>query len=221
MARRKIPPMRRHKTQREPKRRFILFCEGRNTEPAYFSALKRVWTGALISVESKPGVGVPMTIAREAVKFAKSEGLTKSSRRKKSSFERKDEVWAVFDRDTHPNFDAAVKFCLDNSVGVARSNPCFELWLILHERDCDRPDSSDAIQRTLKELRPEYDRHIGKIPDCDEMVIRVESAERRGNVLVDRRREEGNPYGNPSTTVGMLTKAIRLANELSRRKLSE
>ena len=218
MARRKIAPMRRHKTQREPKRRFILFCEGRNTEPAYFSALKRVWTGALISVESKPGVGVPMTIAREAVKFAKSEGLTKSSRRKKSSFERKDEVWAVFDRDTHPNFDAAVKFCLDNSVGVARSNPCFELWLILHERDCDRPDSSDDIQRTLKRLRPEYDRHIGKIPNCDEMVIRVESAERRGNVLVDRRREEGNPYGNPSTTVGMLTKAIRLANELSRRK---
>ena len=218
MARRKIARMRRHKTQREPKRRFILFCEGRNTEPAYFSALKRVWTGALISVESKPGVGVPMTIAREAVKFAKSEGLAKSSRRKKSSFERKDEVWAVFDRDTHPNFDAAVKFCLDNSVGVARSNPCFELWLILHERDCDRPDSSDDIQRTLKKLRPEYGRHTGKTPDCGEMVSRVESAERRGNVLVNRRREEGNPYGNPSTTVGMLTKAIRLADELSRRK---
>ena len=218
MARRKIAPMRWHKTQREPKRRFILFCEGRNTEPAYFSALKRVRTGALISVESKPGVGVPMTIATQAVKFAKSEGLTKSSRRKKSSFERKDKVWAVFDRDNHPNFDEALKFCLDNNVGVALSNPCFELWLILHESDHNRPDSSDDIQRMLERLRPEYDRRRGKTPDCDDIVTRVESAEGRGNALIERREEEGNPYGNPSTTVGMLTKAIRLADELARRK---
>lgn len=218
MAPRKIPPTRRHRTRREPKRQFTLFCEGRNTEPAYFSALKRALSGTLISVKPKPGVGVPMTIATEAVKFAKSKGLTKSSRRKKFSFEEKDEVWAVFDRDNHPNFDEAVKYCLDNSVGVARSNPCFELWLVLHESDYDRPDCCDDIQRVLERLRPEYDRRRGKTPDCDEMVARVESAEGRGNVLIERRGEEDNPYGNPSTTVGMLTEAIRLANELARRK---
>ena len=218
MPRRKISPMRRHKTQREPKRRFTLFCEGQNTEPAYFSALKRAWAGTLIIVESKPGVGVPKTIATQAVEYARSEGLAKSSRRKKSSFERKDEVWAVFDRDNHPNFDEAVRDCLDNGVGVARSNPCFELWLILHESDYDKPDSSNNIQRALEGLRPEYDRRRGKIPDCDEMVTRVESAEGRGNVLVERREQEGKPYGNPSTTVGKLTRAIRLADELSRRK---
>ncbi|MCY4005549.1 MAG: hypothetical protein OXE84_01785, partial [Rhodobacteraceae bacterium] len=33
---------RRSKPKREPKIRFTLFCEGRNTEPAYFKALEKV-----------------------------------------------------------------------------------------------------------------------------------------------------------------------------------
>ena len=217
MASHKIPLIRRRKPNREPKQRFILFCEGKNTEPVYFSALKRTLTGALITVETKRGVGVPMTIATEAVKFAKSEGLTKKSRRKKNSFEENDEVWAVFDRDEHPNFDEAISLCQANNVGVARSNPCFELWLILHERDYDRPDHRKDVQRALKNLRPEYDNHGRKVPDCNDLVTRVEAAEERGKVLVERRQEEGIPYGNPSTTVGMLTRAIRIANESARR----
>ena len=217
MARYKIPPIRRQKSRRESKRHFFLFCEGKNTEPAYFTALKRTLAGALITVETKPGVGVPMTIATEAVNFAKSQGLTKTSRRKKNSFEENDEVWAVFDRDKHPNFDDAVSLCQANSVGVARSNPCFELWLILHEKDYDRPDHRNAVQRELKNLRPEYDNHRGKIPDCDDLVTRVELAEERGEAMVKRREVERNPHGNPSTTVGMLTRAIRIANESARR----
>ena len=217
MARYKIPPIRRQKSRRESKRHCFLFCEGKNTEPAYFSALKRTLAGALITVETKPGVGVPMTIATEAVKFAKSQGMTKTSRRKKNSFEENDEVWAVFDRDEHPNFDDAVSLCQANSVGVARSNPCFELWLILHERDYDRPNHRNAVQRALKKLRPEYDNHSRKVPDCNDMVTRVESAEERGKVLVERREEEGIPHSNPSATVGMLTRAIRIANESARR----
>ena len=216
MARRTLP-IRRRRSHIEPKRRFILFCEGKNTEPTYFSALKRTWTGALIDVETRPGVGVPMTIARAAVGYAKSEGLTKASRRKKYSFEEKDEVWAVFNRDEHPKFNQAVSLCQDNNVGVALSNPCFELWLILHERDYDRPNHHHAVQKELKNLRPEYDNQKRKIPDCNDLVTRVKSAEKRGEVLINRRVTEGNPRGNPSTTIGILTRAIWIANESARR----
>ena len=216
MARR-TPPIGRRRWHKEPKRRFTLFCEGKNTEPAYFSALKRTLTGALIDVVTRPGVGVPMTIAEKAVERAKSEGLTRSSRRKKNSFEEKDEVWAVFDRDEHPNFNEAVSKCLDNNVRVALSNPCFELWLILHVRDYDQPNHHHVVQKDLKNLRPEYDNQKRKIPDCDELVTRVESAETREIVLIKRREEEGDPFGNPSTTVGKLTRAIRMANESARR----
>ncbi len=158
-----------------------------------------------------------MTVAEQAVKFAKAEGLTKSSRRKKNLFEEKDEVWAVFDRDQHPEFSKAVDLCQANNVGVARSDPCFELWLILHETDYDQPNHHHAIQRELKKLRPEYDDRKRKIPDCDDMVTRVELAERRGEDQLNRREVEGDPYGNPSTTVGSLTKAIREADKSARR----
>ena len=33
-----------------------------------------------------------------------------------------------------------------------------------------------------------------------------------------RRENEGSPYGNPSTTVGRLTREIRAADELARPK---
>ena len=49
-----------------------------------------------------------MTIAKAAVAYAKSEGLVPRSRRRKHSFEKQDQVWAVFDRDEHPEFQQAV-----------------------------------------------------------------------------------------------------------------
>ncbi len=209
MTERRTGAIGRRRPKREPKVRFILFCEGRSTEPAYFSAIKQKWTEALISIEVHRGVGVPWTIAQKALKFAKAEGLTKRSRRRRNSFEERDSVWAVFDRDEHERFDEAVSLCESNGIGTARSNPCFEVWLILHESDFDRPDSRTEVQRKLQRLRPEYDRRKGKMPNCAEIVKRVEKAEDRAAALLIRRKAERMPCGRPSTTVGDLTKAIR------------
>lgn len=213
---RRAPSLRRRGARREPRRRFILFCEGRNTEPAYFDALRRACSSALVAVEARPGVGVPYTIATRAVEHARDLGLGRRRRRKKDSYEEADQVWAVFDRDEHPRFNEAVAHCESNGIGVARSDPCFELWLILHERDHDRPDHRRAVQEVLEELRPEYDADGAKTPDCDNLVTRVEQAEQRADTQLRRREQEGNPFGNPSTTVGRLTRAIREADELAR-----
>lgn len=214
---RPAPNLKRRRSQREPKRRFLLYCEGRNTEPAYFEAIKRVCASTLIAVEVTGGVGVPYTIAKRAVQRAQAEGLIRGSRRSKDSFEENDQVWAVFDRDEHPRFDEAIALCDRQGVLVGRSNPCFELWLILHERDHDRYEDRDEMQAILERLRPEYHKDGGKTPDCDELVSRVQDAERRADVLLRRRRESGAPYGNPSTTVGHLTREIREADASARR----
>lgn len=212
----RAPDLRRRGARREPRRRFILFCEGRNTEPAYFDAIRRSCKSALIAIETHPGVGVPYTIATRAVEQVRVIGFGRRSRRRKDSFEEADQVWAVFDRDEHPRFNEAVAYCESNGLGVARSDPCFELWLILHKRDHDRPDDRRAIQAVLEELRPEYDAGGAKTPDCDNLVTRVEQAEQRAETQLQRREQEGNPFGNPSTTVGRLTRAIREADELAR-----
>ena len=211
-SRRNIRKLRRSKPSREPRQRFILFCEGLQTEVEYFKAIRRVYSSTLISVETHGGQGVPYTIAEKAVQQARALGLTRHSRRRRDSYEERDQVWAVFDRDAHPHFNEAVTYCESNNVGVGRSNPCIELWLILHERDFDRYEDRHAMQKILAELRPEYDPDGAKTPDCDDLVKRVDAAERRSETQLRRRVEEDNPYGNPSTTVGRLTREIREAN---------
>ena len=208
-GRRAAPALKRRGPNREPKRRFVLFCEGRNTEPDYFEATERARSGTLIAVEIVPAVGVPMTIAKTAIAVAKP-------RRRKESFEEGDQIWAVFDRDAHPRFEEAVRLCEQHGVKVARSDPCFELWLILHERDYDQPCDRREAQRELGCLRTEYDRSRGKMPDCADMVRRVEEAESRAEAQLRRREAEGAPCGNPSTTVFRLTRAIRDADERAR-----
>ena len=131
MARRRVPNLKRRRHRREPKCRFYVFCEGEKTEPTYFAALKAACTNALIEVNMFAGVGVPNTLAAAAAKFARSKGLSRRSHKPQSSFEENDEIWAVFDRDHHPNFNGAVDRCHQAGVGVGRSNPCFEVWLIL------------------------------------------------------------------------------------------
>ena len=208
---RRVPNLKRRGPNREPKRRFVLFCEGRNAEPKYFEAIERTCSGTLIDV--KRGVGVPMTVAEKATE----EAQTRRRRRgKRDSFEEGDQIWAVFDRDAHPRFEEAVRLCDQHGVEVARSDPCFELWLILHERDYDQPCDRREAQRELGGLRPEYDRDGAKMPDCADMVHRIEQAENRAEAQLRRREEEGAPYGNPSTTVFRLTRAIRGADERAR-----
>jgi len=212
MGKRRIGNIRRRRSTKEPKVRFTLFCEGRNTEPEYFLAIKKVWTGALVSIESRGGVGAPITIAKQALEFAKSEGLSLGSKRRRNLFEERDQVWAVFDRDEHERYEEAVNLCEVNGIGLAISNPCFEVWLILHERDYDKPDGRHQAQKELKRLRPEYEKDGAKVPNCEEMVARVMDAEERGEAMRRRRESEMDPHGCPSTTVGELTKAIREAD---------
>ena len=215
-GRRTVPALKRRAASREPKRRFTLFCEGRNTEPAYFEAIKRAYRSAQIKqidVKIERGVGVPYTVAEQAVAFAKSEGSTRNRRRKRESFEEGDEVWAVFDRDQHPRFKDAVALCEQKGIEVARSNPCFEVWLILHEKDYARPNNRHQVQKVLQQLRPEYNKRGSKVLYCDELVSRVQDAEQRGETLLKRCKEGGRPYGNPSTTVGRLCRAIREAHQ--------
>ena len=121
----------------------------------------------------------------------------------------------MFDRDEHPRFEEAVAFCQQRGIHVGRSNPCFELWLVLHEKDYDRTEDRHEMQKIFASLQREYDRDSGKTPDCDEMVTRVEEAEQRGEKQLQNRELEGKPYENPSTTIGRLTRAIREAAKLA------
>jgi len=216
MVRHSPPSLRRRRAVREPKRLFTIVCEGKNTEPDYFRALRSTVRNSLVDLVIESAAGVPMTIARRSVDLVRQSGAARRRRGRVDSYEEKDEVWAVFDRDQHPNFDEAVGLCEAKRVGVARSNPCFEVWLILHETDFDRPDGRHAVQAHLQSLCPEYDAAKGKRPDCARLIGQIEDAERRAERQLAAREAEGKPFGPPSTTVFKLTQAIRRAADLAR-----
>ena len=210
MQRRRKGEIRRRKPTRIPKIRFTLFCEGRKMEPEYFRALKNLYSGSLVSIGDKGRS--PITLARKALEFVESNGATGRGGRRRNHFEERDEVWVVFDRDEHARFDEAVSLCKANRIGVARSNPCFEVWLILHMADYDRQDERARVKREFARLCSGHDQELARNASFEELMAGVECAEVRSEKLNQKREDEGQAYGRPSTTVGELTKAIRKAS---------
>lgn len=211
-------PLRRRKHVAEPEHRFYLYCEGTKTEPAYFEAIDRRFKNAQVLIKTIGVGGVVRTVAEQAIEGDKE---LRARKRKRgggmSSYEEADQTWAVFDRNGHPQFNEAVAKCRDNHVLVAQSDPCFELWLVLHSEAYDRPANSSEVQARLHSLFPEYHHAKSPNPNFDGLVEEVEAAEQRAARQLRRRHDEGRPFGNPSTTVVCLTCAIREAHKRAQR----
>lgn len=202
--------LQRRGPMRTPKRKFIIYSEGKNTEPEYFRAVRADLLGALVDIEVIEAAGVPMTIAEKASTHRRAMARRGARR---SSFEEDDEVWAVFDRDEHPLVNQAIERCRTSHVGVAFSDPCFEVWLILHHCEFDRPDDRHQVQAELGKICGDYDANGRKSTDCKRLMPYVDIAERRAEVQLARRREEGEPPTRPYTTVFELTRQMRAAHE--------
>lgn len=202
---RRIPGLRRKAGKRRPNKIFFLFCEGERTEREYFEGLNRILNHNQVSVEMVVGVGVPKTIVAKAREFI-------NGRRKKrdlQSFERNDEVWAVFDRDEFPQYDEALQECRESGVGIARSNPCFEVWLILHYCDYHKCEHRYKTQEYLESICKGYDRKRRKTGEITNLLSKIDQAEERAERQLRSREEEGSALNAPSTTVHELTRRIR------------
>jgi hypothetical protein len=200
-GRRRPPRLGRRPASRDPKAKIIVVCEGKNTEPSYISSLvKDCGASSVIDLVLKGGAGVPLSVVRRTRELLQSSA---------GEFSAHDQAWAVFDRDIHPGFDQAINEAAAGNISVAFSNPCFELWIILHYRDQDAPAQRSELQRMLKRLMPKYDPNKSKLIDFATIRDAVEAAERRAEAMERRRSDERSPRGNPCSTVYKLTREIR------------
>ena len=193
----------RRAATRSPAARIVVVTEGGSTEPAYLRAFGRIFgEPSAVRLKIVPAAGDPRAVVERAIKeLRKLRGDKLAS---------KDTVWAMFDRDEHPRFDEAKIMARDNSISMAISNPCFELWGIFHYRDYDAPLDRHECQRQLSRLCSTYVSDRGKLFDDLEIVRdRYADARQRAETSLVRRHEEGTPEGNPSTTVHLLTERIR------------
>lgn len=193
----------RRPPSRDARLAIIVFCEGAVTEPAYFRGFARDYGNMLVSVEIVKAAGVPVTLVDSAV------ARMREIRNSKNSFERKDQCWAVFDCDDHVRVPDAIQRARDAGVGVAYSNPCFELWAVLHFEDHDAPDGRRQIQKRLEQLMPKYKPDDGKLLDYSSVASTYPTAVGRAKKMTERRIAEGCPLGNPFTGVHLLTETIR------------
>ena len=74
------------------------------------------------------------------------------AKRQRDSYLAFDEVWCVHDVDDHPRLDEARIMARDNDISLAVSNPCFELWLLLHFREDPGMQDRETLIDKLKEF---------------------------------------------------------------------
>jgi hypothetical protein len=197
---------------RNPKKKITIYSEGKNTETDYFKEMGRKFRNTVVDIEIIGGAGVPLTIAEKAVEAA----LSTRRGKRRQSYAKNDEFWAVFDRDQHPNVPEAISHCKNADINVAFSNPCFEVWLILHFQDYDRPDHHHDVQRHLETICGDYDRTKRKTTDCRKLMQFIIQAENRAEKQFGRRNEEGRGQLHPPfTTVYELTRRIRPSTDQS------
>jgi hypothetical protein len=123
-------PVKRPYRPRQRKRRYLLYCEGAETEPSYFRGLMRVLRTTLIDVE----IGDEQKDPKGLVELAKAhrDRARRAAKRAGDDSLKYDEVWCVFDVDQHARLADAIQQAAACSIELAISNPCFELWLLIH-----------------------------------------------------------------------------------------
>jgi hypothetical protein len=156
-----MPPPRRRIRAQVPSRDLLVFVEGEVTEEQYFNYYQREHRET-VHVEIHRFRGTPFSLVKKAV--AEKKRNEREARRGRGRAH--DEVWCVFDVDEHPDLKQAVSLASDHDIRLAISNPCIELWFLLHFQSqtafihrhdaqraakahtgCDKALSQDALER--------------------------------------------------------------------------
>lgn len=206
MARARSGNFRRKSASRQPKKIVYVFSEGLVTEPDYLrcfcAGLTRPGTAVL---DVRGGAGVPYSIVQQCI------DLRRELRSKRNySLGPQDEIWAVFDVDEHPRVLEAYNLAKSSGINLAVSNPCIEVWGLLHYGEVDAPMSRHEAQRKLRGVMPGYDHHLRSKFPWAECCDRYEGAIRNAKVGRQRRGAEGSKFPDdcPSTTFDELLAAF-------------
>ena len=185
----------------------LIFTEGAATETSYLRHWEREHRHRVrLEIDERHG-RVPRSLVEIAVERKRYEDREARKGRGKSF----DQVWCVLDVDAHPNVPQAVNMAIANNIQIALSNPCIELWFVLHFEDQAAHIERDRIQSRARALLAVTDKRL------DEralllLMVKHADAVRRAQRLAIKHEGDGKPVGsNPSSTVYLLVETIRSA----------
>lgn len=192
--------------------RHLVVTEGKETEPRYFEGVR----AALRAVDERKVAVIVKGTGKHTLDLL--DFAVEHCRYAPETF---DHVWLVYDKDDFPafDFDAMERKCTKLSDGSRTfhalwSNPCFELWPLLHFRYTSAPMSAAECQRALAqamstdlgiEYRKNLDGMFGAVDD------RRGEALQRAERLIAHHRGLYNARSsaqNPATKVGEIFDVI-------------
>ena len=198
--------LKRRRYKQEPKLLLYIVCEGEKTEPRYLKDFLRDYRNPRVNVSPIGLGGPPKSVIDEAVKIKKV--LEYKSRRSKDSFGKSFEVWGIFDVDSHPGVPAAKDKARSNSIKICISNPCFEIWALMHFQDQSRYIDRRELQRNLRTHMPSYNHDQNPEFDYSLMCEKYDDAKGRAQNQLRRLILNGDEGGNPSTDIFELLDSI-------------
>ncbi|MFA0415788.1 RloB family protein [Vibrio renipiscarius] len=125
----------------EPTKVIIISCEGSNTEPEYFTAIKDILSEHISSlieielVEKEDGPSEPQDVLDNLQSYVEKYDFSKDH----------DSLWLVCDREKvidrktgSKGLLEVIPICEEKGYSMALTNPLFEFWLLMHIADISK-----------------------------------------------------------------------------------
>lgn len=181
-----------------------IYCEGEATESNYLTHWFRKHRDTVVISIADHKATTPMQLVQRA-SAEKRDDLREQRKGKGDAF---DEYWCVFDVDEHPYLAEALQTAEANGINVAVSNPCLELWFVLHFQDQLKWIDRKVVQHCCfdhincrKRLTPQALNLLDqKFDDARNRALALEEKHRGDNTA---------PPANPSTGMWRLIDKIR------------
>lgn len=106
----------RKKPKYKPEAKVLVICEDVKSCRVYLQDAAIYFRSNAVVEVTHCGNTDPLGIVKDAIKRKKHH----------------EEVYCAVDRDTHDNFEAAIKLAEQNKIKMIVSYPCYEFWLLLH-----------------------------------------------------------------------------------------
>lgn len=159
---------------------YVIATEGMRKEPKYFKDLDNFpeFRNPRVHVhiiERQTSASSPRHILNELIKIKTDYSLN-----------RYDELWMIIDRDAWKERDLSevATLCSQKGFCLAISNPCFELWLLLHGKDIAGCSEEEIKLHMRKDyLVQELKRIYHDNPDSEKLFPTIQQAIERARKL--------------------------------------
>lgn len=186
---------RRNINSRKSKKVILVAFEGKNkTENNYFSNYRLRDKDYIIKLV--PGNETdPINLVNKTIIKVKELGL---------NLEENDRAYCIFDTDLDERKNMQIikarKLAKKYHIIMITSNPCIELWFLLHFEYTTAWLSNNDVINKLKKYYPKYEKNINIFPEIKDKVSKaIKNAKKLESFQLDNNKIIGMVDANPST----------------------